>query len=643
MSAIVGIRQMDGQTVPAPALYRMLQAMAHRSPGGTSVWHQGSIGLGYGQFQALPDDLAGMQPLVDGPLMITADARLDNRDELLKALGLADRETSDAALILAAYRRWGEDCPKRLLGDFAFALWDEQRATLFCARDHFGIKPFYYHGSAERFVVASEIKALLALPSVPREINEEWVADFLVAIVADSSSTIYSDIFRLPPGHRLVVTPFGRQLQPYWRLEVSDTVPRGDLAEQFHSVFSAAVSCRLRGSAAVGVMLSGGLDSSSIACVAARIRQAEQARPLPTFSRVFDKTPDRSERPFVEAVVAQGGFDPYFLASDQSPAFADFEQILAVQDGPFLAPGLALNSQVYHAAADRGVRVLLDGHGGDEVVSHGFGLLKELATAGKWMDLWREVRGEAEIYGTPTWQAFALYVSHFGPSGRVLLPAGRVVQRALRRLRRLRRGEESGPLWNRFINPDLAARTDVAARCRADQASMVDYESERELHLGAVRGAMQPYALEVLDKAAASAGVEARYPFWDKRMVEFCLALPADAKLSDGWPRMILRRAMEGILPKQVQWRKDKLNFLPHLVEGMLAHHRSMLDHILLEDAEDMRGYVDLEAVVAAYRRMVQKPEAASYADVHAVWRTVVLALWLRQRRAVPTDAVAVG
>ena len=159
------------------------------------------------------------------------------------------------------------------------------------------------------------------------------------------------------------------------------------------------------------------------------------------------------------------------------------------------------------------------------------------------------------------------------------------------------------------------------------------YQSEGEQHLNALSAPLQPYALEVLDKVAAASGVEVRFPFWDKRLVEFCLALPADAKLSGGWTRLILRRAMEGILPDAIQWRRDKFDFNPHVIRGMLRHHRSMLDDVLLKDAENIGEYVDLHAVTDAYYRVLNEAESTNGPDFQAVWRTAVLALWLRQRR----------
>jgi asparagine synthase (glutamine-hydrolysing) len=638
MSAIAGIRRADGLVVQAAVLYHMLQTMVHRAPDGTSVWHEGPVALGHGLLRTLCDTDGDTQPLVDGALVITADVRLDNRDELLEVLQL-HKGTDDAALILGAYRRWGYGCPERLLGDFAFGLWDSRSATLFCARDRAGVKPFYYHANAERVIFASEIKALLAIPNLPREIEEPRVADFLAGIVSDHSSTLYTDIFRLPAGHYLIATPVYLRVQPYWRMQASVRELRPDSAEQFRDLFSTAVRSRMRGKLPTGVMLSGGLDSSSVSCVAARILRDEKAQPLSSFSLVFDKTPSRSERSFIEAVLAQYEFNSVYLASDSFPIFADFDQFLTMQDGVFLAPGLTMNGQLYRAAANRGVRVLLDGHGGDEVVSHGFGRLKELACAGHLLELWRQVHGQAGIYHTPAWRTLASYMSHHGPSSRVLRPLRRVQQSAMRRFRSSA-GSNSRPGALRFMNPDFIARTGVKARCRAAMDAMTSFRVESEQHLNAVAAPLQPYALEVLDKSAAAAGVEARYPFWDKRLVEFCLTLPADAKLDKGWSRMILRRAMEGILPDQIRWRKDKFNFGQHIVRGMLAHHRPLLDHVLLEDAEDVSGYVDISAVSAAYQRVLKQAEQADGYDVQAIWKTVALAKWLRQRRETPSDSL---
>ena len=218
----------------------------------------------------------------------------------------------------------------------------------------------------------------------------------------------------------------------------------------------------------------------------------------------------------------------------------------------------------------------------------------------------------------------------------------RIGARALRRFAGEEPATRARPAWTRFVNPDLAARSDLTARYHAH--GRMDAEtiaSERTQHAWYLSSPRLAHAFEVLDRAAARAGIEPRYPFWDKRLVEFCLALPSQEKLKDGWARLILRRAMEGILPPAVQWRRDKLDFAPHVIRGMLVHHRSLLDRVLLDDAHGIGGYVDLPAVAEAYRRIVEQADAADGHDVKAVSRAVTLALWLRQLKQMPFAGTA--
>jgi asparagine synthase (glutamine-hydrolysing) len=626
VSGLVGILHHDGRPVDQTALDRMLAAIAHRGPDGSASHHGGRISLASNHLGT--SSQATEAPLLtDRDLTLAADVRLDNRDELALTLGLPKGSTSDAALIVGAYRRWGEDCPGHLLGDFAFALWDAGRQTLFCARDHFGVKPFYYHADNRGFAFASEMKALLTLPQVPRRIDEKRIADFLVALIDDAGSTIYTDIACLPPRHSLMVTQAGVVLRAYWHLEPG-TPPAGDAAEQLRAIFAEAVGCRLRGGDAIGAMLSGGLDSSSIACVAAPILMNERRAPLRTFSLVFDKTPELSERQFIEAVLSKGGFDPVFIDSDHYDPFADADGLLAIQGSVYLAPGLAVSRRLYQAAAQNGIRALLDGHGGDEVISHGHGRLHELARAGRWLALWREASGASSTFGKSRWPVFGAYFKHYGPA--------RSVQRA-RRLaaRALGRGPPTAdehPRWSRMVNPDLLARTDLVERYGAmRKAEATATKSEQTRHAWLLDAPRVSKSFAVLDHAAAASGVEPRYPFWDKRLVELCLSLPSDEKLRDGWARSILRRAMAGILPASVQWRRDKLDFGPHIVRGMLTRHRELLHQVIHEGSGDLGAFVERSEVAAAYARIVAKPDAFDGYDVQVVWRATMLALWLRR------------
>jgi asparagine synthase (glutamine-hydrolysing) len=198
------------------------------------------------------------------------------------------------------------------------------------------------------------------------------------------------------------------------------------------------------------------------------------------------------------------------------------------------------------------------------------------------------------------------------------------------------------PSWERFVNPAFAQSTRLAERHREQRRSeAASSRDARNGHAAALLSGRVPQSFEVLDRAASTYGIEPRYPFWDKRLVEFCVSLPAEAKLKAGWSRHVLRRAMEGILPTAVQWRRDKLDFGPHIIRGMLKHHGAMIGSVLDDKDGTLGGYVDLPGLRAAYQRISDQAETADGRDVKALWRTVVLATGLTGTRAASSTAVA--
>ncbi|ESZ28385.1 MULTISPECIES: lasso peptide isopeptide bond-forming cyclase [unclassified Mesorhizobium] len=631
MSGVAGILlRQEGRQAAAADIQRMLARMQHRAPDGSSWWIDEGVVLGHAWLNTTDEAGPGPLTMAGGKLAITADCRLDNRDELLARLGIRDNSVADAVLVMRAYLRWGEACPEYLQGDFAFAIWDAERQKLFCVRDHFGVKPFYYHSSDRRFVFASEIGPILDVGGVDMRISEHQISGFLAGLPDDPQSTAYADIFRLPARHSLTVTGNQVVLRRYWQIEPSPRPMRADTAEEFRHLFSQSVRNRMRGTPAVGAMLSGGLDSSSIACVAGLQNAAQQRPRLPTFSLVFEKGSPMDERPFIEAVLGQQKVDGTLISVGDYAPFAEFERILEEQEETFLAPGLSLTRDIYRTAGAKGMKVLLDGHGGDEVVSQGHGHLHELADAGKWMELWRELRSASNTYGDGMLGLYYKFLTLYGPAWRV----ARIKRFANRVLGKLRRHPTGRPAtsWRGLINPDLAMRTDLVERFRrAGYMPPAVSASETLTHRWLLSNGMVPHAFEVLDKAAANFGVEPRYPFWDKPLVEFCLTLPGAEKLNQGFGRSVLRRAMEGILPPAVQWRRDKIDFTSNLVKGMLGNHRDLLDKVLVKDAARIAPYVNLPEVTAAYGRISSQPEAATLPDVQYVWRSISLSLWLRQ------------
>ncbi len=624
MSAIVGVYFLDARPVDRSGLDRMMACLAHRGPDGLGMWVEGAVGLGHRMLRTTPESLRENLPLANkaGNLVITADARVDNRDELIAMLGQQGRpraEVSDSELILSAYERWGERCPEKLLGDFSFAIWDARRQLLFCARDPAGVKPFYYHYRSGRgFVFASELKALLCLPDVPRRLNELRVAQYLVPNLEDKAITFYQDVLRLPPAQSMTVTRQGARTRAYWSLNLSTELRlRSDdeYAEAFRELFTEAVRSRLRSSLPVGSLLSGGLDSSSIVCVARELLAREGSRRLHTFSTTFDDVPECDERSFISAVLSQNGLESHLVRGDLRGPLADLDRVLSHEDEPFYAPNLFLHWGLYTAAQQQSVRVLLDGFGGDAVVSHGMPYLTELARAGRWMTLTREINRFARNSQCSPGGIFRSYAI------RPIVPElFRQVWRALRRCMRSE-GHTS------VMSPDFARRIGLTGRSNVTQGKQSrPPRTSRQGHYGDLTSGLIPFSLEVADKAAAAYSIEPRYPFFDRRLMEFCLALPPEQKFSQGWTRVVMRRALGNILPEAIRWRGDKADLSHSFDRGLLAFDRERLEEVILRDSNAIEGYADLTALRETYRRYACQGGSD---DAFAVWRAVTLALWL--------------
>ncbi|NJO61381.1 MAG: lasso peptide isopeptide bond-forming cyclase [Richelia sp. RM2_1_2] len=650
MSGIVGIYYLDGRPLDRENLTKMVDILAHRGPDGADIWVDGCVGLGHRMLWTTPESLIEKLPYCNqrGDLVITADARIDNRDELIAALQINNRpadKIADSELILAAYEKWGEDCPKHLLGDFAFAIWDERKQTLFCARDHFGVKPFYYYSSNNTFVFGSEIKAIFCLPEVPRQINEVRIGDYLTSNFEDKTITFYEDIFRLSPAHSLTVSHKGIQLQSYWCLDPTRELCLGsdeEYAAKFREIFTEAVRCRMRSAHTVGSMLSGGLDSSSITCTARKILSENGTESLPTFSAIFDQVTECDERAYINPVLAQGGIEPHYIYGDTLSPLTEINRVVWHHDEPLYAFNLSLNWGLYGVAQERGIRVVLDGFDGDSTVSHGVGYLHELARAGKWFTLFRELKGYSNNFNYSYQKLFWAYLCKYGfepiISKSKPLRLGRRIWQALgKRIRQKAHASINKPAWRATLKSEFVERLNLKERRKALIKALLESQNNQraEHYYSLVRGEM-PYTLEVLDKTAAKFGIELRFPFWDKRLVEFCLSLPPEQKLHQGWSRMVMRRAMAGILPTEVQWRGGKSNLSPNFERGLLTYEQERLEEILINNSELIKNYADIQALHDAYHRFISGANKDN--DVIEIWKALTLTLWLKQTKLLLTS-----
>jgi asparagine synthase (glutamine-hydrolysing) len=631
VSGIAGILYLDGRTVLRKQLEQMNSIQAHRGSDGAGLWTEGSVGLAHRLLWTTPESLHERLPMVNtnSDIVLTADARIDNREELIDTLGLTDspnHELPDSALLLAAYEKWGERCPERLLGDFAFAVWDNRHHRLFCARDHFGVRPFYYyHRAGKIFAFASEIKALLCLPEVPRQLNEMQVADFLSGIFEDKARTFYQGVLRLPPSRCLTVTARALRQNCYWSLDATSELRLGsdeEYAETYRQIFTEAVRCRLRSAFPIGSHLSGGLDSSSITCVARDLLGEKGDRRLNTYSIVFDKVPESDERPFINAVVDAGGVEPHYIRGDTVTPLTDVERVLWHQDEPFHGPNLFLNWQVWSAARQQGIRVLLDGIMGDNVVSHGFAYLNELARSWCWVKLVREIKTLARRRSASPWKVVGRYVWNDGIKSRT--PAW---------LKRVFWQFETPVSYQRLsevIDRDFARRVGLDERVeRRDEFQQRRLRSAKEDHYQELVSGIIPAAMEVAAKGAAAFNIEVRVPFLDRRLVELCFGIPPEQKIRDGWSRAIVRRALANTLPPKVRLRTGKGNMGPNFIRGLISAEET-LRKLLFHGPPSLATYINRNALHRLYYTFITK-SVASEDDLLMILSVALLSNWLQQ------------
>jgi asparagine synthase (glutamine-hydrolysing) len=643
MSGILGIYHRNGQVLGLNTLNEMLQSLQHRGPDGLRSWQGEFVGLGHCMLQTTPESLFEELPFQHQGCVITADARIDNREELytlLEALHVKPlSELTDSDLILAAYLRWGQACPGYLLGDFVFAIWDQHKQVLFCARDHFGVKPFYYYQDETIFAFASEAKALFMLPQVPYKINELRIVDYLIGNFADTEMTSFEHVLRLSPASWLMATAEAFTMESYWQLDPTREIKLDSdaaYAARFLEIFTEAVRCRLRSAFPIASTLSGGLDSSAVTCVARQLLAERGLNSLFTLSGIFDQVTACDERQYIDKVIEQGGLHPLYFHGDAQGPLSNIDEILTYQDEAFHGVGIAtMVWPMYRVAQQKKIRVVLEGHDGDTTVSHGYGRLVELPLQRQWLTLFREMCGVSRIYQEPMLKSFfvLLWKLEFQPF--------------LRKIRLMQVFEKLRSFLSPLVRPKQSNSEDLtsfevpinkvfAEKIGFDQRSQVARQmgfnfgkTERQMHHRAITQGLQTFALEIFSRAAPPFSLEARYPFWDKRLVEFCLALPSDQKLHQGWTRYVMRNAMKGVMPEAICWRTSKMDFVPNLIHGLLKINAEDLENILAQETQLVGQYLDIEEVHICYRALKNSEDAIDSKQLLKFWQAIFLTHWL--------------
>lgn len=584
-------------------------SLEHRGPDGFGIecLDQKRLWLGHQRLSILDVSERGHQPMsyANGRFWLTYNGEIFNYLELrhtLRKKGHTFRSDTDSEVILAAYAEWGADCQMHFNGMWALAIWDTARRALFLSRDRFGIKPLHYSIEKGRFSFASELKSFLALPGSDGIFDEAVLAETLININGQEGTahTLLPGIKRLPGGHSLEVSADGDVHECRWwdTLENLPECPANpaEQAEKFQDLFFDSCKIRLRSDVAIATALSGGLDSSSVACTLAELKRRGSIDHVPAdwqraFVACFPGT-RLDERQYAQEIVDHTGMSAVFQDMDDSMAVDHIEKVIFDLEAIYWVP-LVGPWAIYRAMRNNGIRVSLDGHGADEMMGgyHFFieraldSLLNGNFDLARYLDLKRVMAGlaggSADI-NRADFLSDVLFLArrqatHFG-----LLPQLRIARRLARRALNLTQGL-TGSLGRGDTATAIEARevplfhplTEPKRLYDEHEDTMPQGMSELDSMLYKwFHRSVLPTILRSYDRASMSHGIEMRMPFMDWRLVTYCFALPERSKVGGGYTKKVLRDAMAGMMPDSIRLRTNKIGFTTPLDEWMRGNLR---------------------------------------------------------------------
>ena len=619
MCGIAGLVDLAGRPADPELLAHMTSVLAHRGPDGEGRYCAGSVGLGHRRL-AIIDLATGAQPMgsPDGRLWITFNGEIYNfralRDELARRSGWTFRTASDTEVILAAYDAWGPACLGRLRGMFAFGLWDAGRRRLLLARDRVGIKPLVYARHGRRFLFASEIKAILRDPDLPRELDWPALAEYLTFGYIGAPRTIFRAIRKLPPASYLLLDLEAgtERVHRYWDLEFLPDLRRSEPAwqEALEHHLADAVESHLVADVPVGAFLSGGLDSSTVVALMARA----QGRPVRTFSIGFDQA-DFDELRWAREVARRWGTDHYELVV-KPDAMAALPQLVWQFDEPF-ADSSALPTYYVARITREHVTVALSGDGGDENFA-GYRRYARMLALHRALD-----RGPGRVARPLLALAARLLPAGVRGHGYLALLGAPALERYVREMA-LPTGLPLHDLLGPEARRHLAGGVDATRFQRlAGTGRVPDFVAA--LQYVDIHTYLPGDILTKVDRTSMLVSLEARVPLLDHALMEFLATMPSSLKLRNGEGKWILKRVMAPHLPAVVLERR-KMGFGVPLASWFRGELRDYARDVLLSRRAAARGLVAREAA----RRLLAE-HAAGRDRSAAIWTLLFLEEWARR------------
>jgi len=543
MCAIAGIVNLSKKTVDEKNLKLMIRVVKYRGPDDEGFFVDKNIGLGHARLSILDLSSAGHQPMHYKNLTIIYNGEIYNYLELKKQLkkrGHKFKSKSDTEVILHAYEEWGEKCLNKFNGMWAFAIWNSNKKEIFCSRDRFGIKPFYYYFDQNNFIFASEIKQILEVKHTNPKPDDETVYNYLVYGFENySERTFFKNIKQLPGGHYLKMNLSLKNLKPFLNKWYLFKDSKSNLYS-FDWLLRDSIKIRLRSDVPVGSCLSGGLDSSTIVVLANNILQSNKDYHQEVFTAVFKNHKNIDESIYAQKVINKTGCIKNFVYPNDKTLREDLEKLIWHQEEPF--GGLSIFSQwcVMKKAKEKNIKVLLDGQGGDELfLGYERYYIYFLKQSLKKLNIFKFL---SEFYlisqnSKLDFKALIQYYIYFS------LPSFRL----------FKLHQRSGY----FLDKNFA----IAFKNKMSVRKFMHPKNLLELQKNEIFYSQLPHLLRYEDKNSMAFSVETRLPFLDYRLVEFVYSLPEKFKIQKGWTKYILRKSTKGILPDDIRWRKNKIGF----------------------------------------------------------------------------------
>lgn len=620
MCGIAGIINLSDE--PLPDLERNLAAMnhllRHRGPDGEGLWTHPAQGVGFAHRRlSIIDLISGAQPMRDeSGNWITYNGETYNYIELREELGGQFKTASDTEVILRAYRKWGRDCVNHLRGMFAFAIWDEQRQELFCARDRFGIKPFYYTINDGKLYFASEAKALL--PFVKQiELNLEGLKDYLAFQFCLSGKTLFKGIQELLPGHTLRVANSTVEVRRYWEVyyDLDWDHTSKYFEERLRALLPESVRLHLRADVPVGAYLSGGLDSSTVATLARQHANGD----FIGFLGKFSFSPDYDESRYARALAEWGGFSLHELDITVSDFTENIRQVIYHLDYPVAGPGSFPQYMVSRLAGQHR-KVVLGGQGGDEIFG-GYA---------RYLMAYFEQCIKAAIDGT-------IYNGNYIVTYESIIPNLTVLQNYKPLLQEFwREGlfEEMDRRYFRLINRAPMLGAEIRWNLLGDYSPFETFQEifnsnnvQKESYFDKMTHfdfkTLLPALLQVEDRVSMAHGLESRVPFLDHPLVEFAATIPSNIKFKDGTMKQVFKNAVRPMLPEVIVERKDKMGFPTPLAEWINGGAREFVHDVLSSDKARQRDLVDNKRVL---EQLDEEPKFG-----RKIWGLLCLELWQQE------------